>query len=390
MGGRYVADISDLTAPNMDEHPFSDGWRTRLFGSYIQSFCCPPVLLHVSQRSRQVVLENYETSFSNNSSPDMRMFYEAVYAFGLEWTGDEDGVGAEFLEKERPLLEEAAAFLPKSVMGNYLVASEEKAPTEWENVGRKEEYFEMKKLKFERTKEFFEKVRTRPFGIWFRPTWDTILLRRDDFGTESTLLSLFKEGDSEAGNVRSFAIDEYLIGEDKPRVWDTLLYVYFPSPKTPISQIIADFEYSGRGRPRRTTAGIDSDDSDETTGDEVKADTKNPLLTGLEELIVIVSVGFYDHQPVQNEAYVDYAYEEVNELKQKCHDRIIFRMKNHSALTKIPFIKIERERDMYGWTRYEEPLQPVGNVLDWFHRVHKDDCHRVSIKGKLPVGGTRL
>lgn len=228
--GAYVANMSDLTCSSAHERPFSNVWGPQFLGYYIQSFCCPPVLLYVSQRSRQIMLENYETSFQNLSSPDMRMFYEAVFAFGVEWPGDSDGVGTEFLEKEKALLQEAEAFLPTAVVESYRDIQYTKFPTEWQSVARKEVYFQMKQFIFNQTKDFFEKVRTRPFGIWFRPTWDTIVLRNGQ-GAESTILSLFKEGDSEAGNVRSFAIDEYLIGEDKPRVWDTLLYVHLPSRK---------------------------------------------------------------------------------------------------------------------------------------------------------------
>ncbi|CAG8977158.1 hypothetical protein HYALB_00003379 [Hymenoscyphus albidus] len=325
--GRNIAAISKLSTSNLERgananrYPFFDGSRYRVLGYYTHSFCPLPVLLHVSSRSRQIVLENYETCFTNNLNPDMRPFHEAVYAFGLEWAGYADRIGVEFLKSEKALFEEAAASLPPSVR-------------------EQETIFRFQERLASTNKVVLRKGKTRPFGIWFRPTWDTIILREEDIDQNAIeVVGAFKDGESNAHNVRSFVLAEQII-RNHPRVWDTL---------------------SGRRRPRRITSEFDTADEDHELLDdnhESNADIAKPLLTGLDELIVLVNRGFYHHY--MDGKRIDHTHEEVNDLKQKMHDRILLRMKHRSALTEIPKISNEREDRMYGWTRWEEPLGPPG------------------------------
>ncbi|CAG8957812.1 hypothetical protein HYFRA_00000151 [Hymenoscyphus fraxineus] len=253
----------------------------------------------------------------------MRPFHEAVYAFGLEWARDADRIGLEFLKSEKALFEEAAASLPPSVRERYDAITE--IPCDWAGLTEKKKKFALKKHSLLKMKLFFEKVKTRPFGIWFRPTWDTIILREEDIDDNAVqVVCAFREGESNSQNACSQEAS-------RPALTMTAL--------------------GGRRRPRRTTPEDTEDEDPELLDDshESNAEVAKPLLTGLDELIVLVNRGFYHH--FVDGKRIDDTHEEVNDLKQKMHDKILNRMKHRSALTKIPKISIEREDHMYGWTR---------------------------------------
>lgn len=117
-----------------------------------------------------------------------------------------------------------------------------------------------------------------------------------------------------------------------------------------------------------------------------EAETRTAMLTGLEELIIVVGIGFYDYQ-TDDGKYIDFDEETVEKLKQQYHDKIVLRFQNDSAITKIPEITVVRGREFNLWTRWEEPPQPVGLVRGGYEVNHRDDCHRLPIKGRRVIHG---
>lgn len=179
-------------------------------------------------QTRQLVLESFERCFEIREALDMRVWFEAVGAFELEWEEDDESERIAFFEREKAGFDEARAFLQKGDVRENLDMNESKAWEE-ENESEKAQYFERMKNIYEDAKVFLEKVRQRPSGIWFRPKVDTVYIRSGcTGGSVVDVLGCLKGGEAEAGNVRSLAVDEFVIGKHQSRTWDTLLYVSSP------------------------------------------------------------------------------------------------------------------------------------------------------------------
>lgn len=162
-------------------------------------------------------------------APEMGVWYEAVQTFKEEWAGDVEPYRTWFFDQEKEIFDKAKTYLEEENterllrMVDFEAWEAEEEGSEIDKI-EKVAYFEKSSRVFEIAKKSLEKAQVRrPVGIWFRPRCDTIYIRSMGSNNPMSVLDVLKEGEVKAGNVRSLALGEYVIGEYHPWTWYNLL-----------------------------------------------------------------------------------------------------------------------------------------------------------------------